>query len=96
VEGHANGRPSLKATVTQLNVAGPHVRLQVATEYGDRIDVDIPHDRFQQLSIYVGATVFLVPREMKLFVAGSDSYAAAQAEREYREREARNLSPAGP
>jgi len=96
VESHPNGRPSLKATVTQMNVAGPHVRLQVATEYGDRIDVDIPHDRFQQLSIYVGATVFLVPREMKLFVAGSDSYAAAQAEREYREREARNLSPAGP
>ncbi len=96
VETHKNGRPSLKAAVCHINLAGPHVRLHVATEYEEEINVEIPHDRYQQLSLYVGATVFLVPRVMKLFADGAEGRAAAQAAREYIEREARNLSPAGP
>lgn len=98
IETKANGRPSLKATVCQINAAGPCARLQLATDYGERIDVDVPHERFRQLSIYVGASVFLIPRDMKLFVdgGGADADAARRAAREYLEREARNLSPAGP
>jgi sulfate transport system ATP-binding protein len=96
VETQKNGRQSLKGTVGHMNVAGPHVRLHVITEYGESVDVEIPHERYQQLSLYVGATIFLVPREMKLFADGAEGYAAAQAAREYMEREARHISPAGP
>ena len=51
IETKANGRPSLKATVCQINAAGPCARLQLATDYGERIDVDVPHERFRQLSL---------------------------------------------
>ena len=68
----------------------------MATDFGERIDVEVAHERYQQLSLYVGASVFLFPRDMKLFVDGGDAQAAHRAAREYLEREARNLSPAGP
>lgn len=96
IETKGNGRPSLKATVCQINAAGPCARLQMVTDFGERIDVEVAHERFQQLSLYIGVSVFLVPRDMKLFVDGGDAQAAHRAAREYLEREARNLSPAGP
>jgi sulfate transport system ATP-binding protein len=96
VETQAKGVPSLKATVCQINAAGPQARLRLITEYGEWIDVDMSHERYQELSLYTGAAVFLVPRDIKLFFDGSNGFAAYQAAREQMQREARHLSPAGP
>ncbi len=96
VETRANGAPSLKATVCQINAAGPHARLRLITEYGEWIDVDMSHDRYHELALYTGAAVFLVPRDIKLFLDGSNGFAAYQAAREQMQRDARHLSPAGP
>ena len=96
VETQAKGVPSLRAAVCQINAAGPRARLRLITEYGEWIDVEMPHDRCQELALYTGATVFLVPRDIKLFFDGSNGFAAYQAAREQMQREARHLSPAGP
>lgn len=63
-----NGKPSFPATVTSINPAGPQVKVELLAQWGDVVQVDIGHDRFQELALTPGAHVFLRPKEEKLFV----------------------------
>jgi len=63
-----NGKPSFPATVTSINPAGPQVKVELLAEWGDFVQVDIGHDRFQELALAPGAHVYLRPKEEKLFV----------------------------
>jgi sulfate/thiosulfate transport system ATP-binding protein len=63
-----NGKPAFPATVTSINPAGPQVKVELLAEWGDFVQVDVGHDRFQQLALTPGAHVFLRPKEEKLFV----------------------------
>jgi sulfate/thiosulfate transport system ATP-binding protein len=63
-----NGKPSFPATITSINPAGPQVKVELLAEWGDFVQVDIGHDRFQELALAPGAHVFLRPKEEKLFV----------------------------
>jgi len=96
IDDHANGKASLKAVISQVNAAGPHARIQTVTESGELIDVELSHERFRELSLQIGATVYLVPREIKLFADDADTCPACQAAREYAKMESRIQSPAGP
>ncbi len=96
IETHANGDPGLHAIVCAINAAGPRARLQLVTEAGDRVDAEVPQDRYRELCLHPGSSVFLVPREVKLFAEDASGNAAYLAAREYMQQEARNLSPAGP
>ncbi len=96
VENHANGTPSLKAVVHLVNAAGPRVRLQLVTEVGEQIDVEMSQERHRELALEFGATVFLAPREIKLYLDGANGYAAYHAAREHVRQQERNESPTGP
>lgn len=96
VEKHPNGEPCFRATVRQIHTAGPIARLQLVTESGDFVEVEVPPDHFRDLALHAGAIVFLVPREMKLFVDANNTYSARQTARENAQREERLLSPTGP
>ncbi|HUA34696.1 MAG TPA: sulfate/molybdate ABC transporter ATP-binding protein [Candidatus Binataceae bacterium] len=63
-----NGRPSFPAIVTSINPAGPQVKVELVAEWGDSVQVDVGHERFEELALSPGARVFLRPKQEKLFV----------------------------
>jgi sulfate transport system ATP-binding protein len=64
-----NGRPSLEAKVTHVNPARPVVKVRVYSEaFGVVLNVDLSWDRFNELKLNTGDTVYVSPRQMRVFV----------------------------
>ena len=59
---------SIAATVRHINVAGPKVKVELTTSWGDPVQVEIDHDRYRELKLERDAEVFLSPRENHVFV----------------------------
>jgi sulfate transport system ATP-binding protein len=65
-----NGRPSLEARVTHVNVARSVVKVHVHSEaFGIALTVDVGWDRFTELQLAPGDVVHVSPRQMRVFVA---------------------------
>jgi sulfate transport system ATP-binding protein len=64
-----NGRPALEATVTHINPARPVVKVRVHSEtFGVDLTVDVSWDRYAELRLQVGDTVYVSPRQLRVFV----------------------------
>jgi sulfate/thiosulfate transport system ATP-binding protein len=64
-----NGRPSLEARVTHINPARPVVKVRVYSEaFGVVLTVDVTWERYAELRLQVGDTVFVSPRQLRVFV----------------------------
>ncbi len=64
-----NGRPSLEGTVTHVNPARPVVKVRVYSEaFGVVLNVDVSWEQYSQLRLAVGDTVWVAPRQVRLFV----------------------------
>ncbi len=57
----ANGH--LSARVVHVNPAGPLVKVELVTDWGDPVRVEIPQDRYRALALAREDRVFLSPRE---------------------------------
>jgi sulfate transport system ATP-binding protein len=74
IEQHRNGGDNFHAKVIHINTAGPLVKVDLATDWGDPVHVEISHGRYFSLALKRGDEVFLRPRERKIFVeAGRDT-----------------------
>ena len=66
-----NGRPALEVKVTHVNPARPVVKVRVYSEtFGVLLTVDVSWDRYTELRLNVGDTVFVSPRHLRVFVQG--------------------------
>jgi sulfate transport system ATP-binding protein len=64
-----NGRPSLEAKVTHVNPARPVVKVRVYSEtFGVVLTVDVSWERYAELELSVGDTVYVSPRQLRVFV----------------------------
>ncbi|HLY38082.1 MAG TPA: sulfate/molybdate ABC transporter ATP-binding protein [Candidatus Binatia bacterium] len=64
-----DGRPSLAGKVTHINPAGAVVRVRVyAEDFGVLLTVDLPPERYRELGLSVGETVYVTPRQVRVFV----------------------------
>ena len=63
------GKNSFKATVKRINPAGPVVKVELTSEWGGLVQVEISQDRYSSLSIQRGEEVFVTPKEEKSFFA---------------------------
>ena len=64
-----NGRPSLEAMVTHINPARPVVKVRVYSEaFGVVLTVDVSWERYAELRLTVGDTVWVSPRQLRVFV----------------------------
>ena len=63
-----NGKASLPASITHIHAAGPKVKIELSSQWGDHLQVEIDHDRFRALGVECGAQVYLSPRENKVFI----------------------------
>ena len=63
-----NGGSSFPATVSHINSAGPTVKVELTSRWGDQVHVEIDHERFRLLRLERAAEVYLSPRENKVFI----------------------------
>jgi sulfate transport system ATP-binding protein len=64
-----NGRPALEAKVTHVNSARPVVKVRVYSEdFGLLLNVDLGWDQYSTLRLQVGDTVWVSPRQVRVFV----------------------------
>jgi len=63
-----NGGSSFPATVRHINSAGPTVKVELTSQWGDQVQVEIDHERFRALRLERAAQVYLSPRENKVFI----------------------------
>ena len=64
-----NGRPALEATVTHINPARPVVKVRVRSEtFGVDLAVDVSWERYAELRLQIGDTVYVSPRQLRVFV----------------------------
>jgi sulfate/thiosulfate transport system ATP-binding protein len=64
-----NGRPALEARVTHINPARPVVKVRVYSEtFGVLLTVDVTWERYAELQLTVGDTVWVSPRQLRVFV----------------------------
>jgi sulfate/thiosulfate transport system ATP-binding protein len=65
----AQSGSSLQAKILHLNPAGSVVKVRVVAEdFGLTINVDVSLDRYQELNLATGDTVFLTPKKARVFV----------------------------
>ena len=70
---HPEGGASIEATIRHIHAVGPVVRLELARRgTGDPIEAELSRERYRKLEVKVGDPVFLVPRNIQVFV---DDYA---------------------
>ena len=63
------GRPSLEARVTHINPARPVVMVRVYSEaFGVALTVDVSWEHYAELRLTVGDTVYVSPRQLRIFV----------------------------
>ena len=61
----SNGGSSFPATVSHINSAGPTVKVELTSQWGDQVQVEIDHERFRLLRLERAAQVYLSLREKK-------------------------------
>jgi ABC-type sulfate/molybdate transport systems ATPase subunit len=65
-----NGHPSFPATVRRINSAGASVRLELTANSGEKLSAEVSHDRYRELDIEAGSTVYDSPRAIRIFGDG--------------------------
>jgi sulfate transport system ATP-binding protein len=68
IERHANGHPSMPASVTRINPAGSIAKVGLIGSDGADIQVDLSLERFESLRLQPGDSVFVSPKKMRVFV----------------------------
>ena len=62
-----NGHPALQAVVTRIHSAGPNVRLELQADSGEPLCAELSQERYRSLDIAPGSTVYVTPRDVKVF-----------------------------
>ncbi len=63
------GRSSIKAEVLRINPAGAAVKVELlAQDFGLPVNVELTQERYRELQLNVGDTVFVFPRRVRVFV----------------------------
>ncbi len=64
-----NGKAGLPAKILQINPAGSVAKVRVVSdEFGLALNVDLPLERYGELQLSAGETVYVVPRRVRVFM----------------------------
>jgi sulfate/thiosulfate transport system ATP-binding protein len=66
-----SAQPHFRATITHLNAAGPVVKVELATQSGVVVHVELSQERYRQLQLQKGAEVFVSVKTMHVFTEDS-------------------------
>ncbi len=62
------GDSSLQACVARINPAGSSAKIALTCHDGSEVNVDLPYERFRELNLQAGETVFVTARRARVFV----------------------------
>jgi sulfate/thiosulfate transport system ATP-binding protein len=62
-----NGGGHFRATIKHINSAGPLVKVEALSEWGDPVQVELSQEKFRELQLIKEETVFIIPKELKVF-----------------------------
>jgi sulfate transport system ATP-binding protein len=69
IEHTAGGHASLRARIERVNAAGPVAKVfAVSADFGIGINVELSAERFAELGLKAGETVYVSPRRVRVFV----------------------------
>lgn len=63
-----NGRPGIWAKVKRVQSAGSQVRIELRSEDGETVNVEMPHSRFREKSVQALDDVFVTVLDSRVFV----------------------------
>jgi len=72
IEPASSGTPGFPASIVHVHRAGPIVRVELKTAWGDAARVDLSPDAFDRLRLSVGDAVVLVATDRDVFVVSDD------------------------
>jgi sulfate transport system ATP-binding protein len=70
IDRHPNGGSHFRGRVKHINAAGPLVKVEVIAEWGDPVHVEISQERFRTLQLTKNESVFVIPKDVKVFGTG--------------------------
>ena len=62
-----NGGSHFRARIKHINSAGPLVKVEAITEWGDPVHVEMAQDRFRNLQLIKNENVFIIPKDVRVF-----------------------------
>jgi sulfate transport system ATP-binding protein len=62
-----NGGSHFRARIKHINSAGPLVKVEAITEWGDPVHVEMAHERFRNLQLIKNENVFIIPKDVRVF-----------------------------
>ncbi|HEY3414409.1 MAG TPA: sulfate ABC transporter ATP-binding protein [Armatimonadota bacterium] len=64
-----NGTAAVEAVVRHIHAVGPVVRLELArTDTAGALEVEIGRERYEELGVRTGATVYVTPRRVQVYI----------------------------
>lgn len=63
----ADGPECFRATIEHINPARPLVKVELLSEWGEHVQVDISHQNYQELGLERGMSVYVRPTQFKVF-----------------------------
>jgi sulfate transport system ATP-binding protein len=69
IEEQPSGTDHFRARIKHINRTGPLVKLELVTEWGDLVNVEMSQERFTRLSLRSDLEVFVRAREVRVFSA---------------------------
>ena len=69
IERHMNGVPAIPAAVRRINPAGSLAKVSLTTPEGRGIQVDLPLERFEELRLTPGETVYVSAKRGRVFTS---------------------------
>ncbi len=71
IDRQPNGSASdrFRARITHINSAGPLVKVEAITEWGDPVHIEISQERFRSLALRKDEAVFVIPKDVRVFQA---------------------------
>ncbi len=70
IDHQPSGAQSFRGEITYINPAGPIVKIELVSEWGHNVQVNLSQERYRELGLDKGMDVFVIPREMKAFLEG--------------------------
>jgi sulfate transport system ATP-binding protein len=68
IKRYQNGVPSLEAEIVRVNPAGSIAKINLRTRDGNELQVDLSLEHLQELNLREGETVFVYPKNARVFV----------------------------